>query len=219
MNKYNQEIIDKTIEYVKKTLSGESSGHDWWHIFRVWKNAKHILQTENDADRFVVELAVLLHDIQDWKFSNDELEGDRIIKKWLLDLGVDKKIIVHICDIVANVSYKGADVKSKILTLEGKIVQDADRLDAIGAIGIGRAFAYGGNKGKEMHNPEIKSDLHDYVEKSKSNKGTTINHFYEKLLLLTDLMNTKSAKNIAKKRHKFMELYLDQFYREWNGVA
>ena len=92
MNKYNQEIIDKTIEYVKKTLSGESSGHDWWHIFRVWKNAKHILQTENDADRFVVELAVLLHDIQDWKFSNDELEGDRIIKKWLLDLGVDKKL-------------------------------------------------------------------------------------------------------------------------------
>lgn len=210
-------IIKKTEEYVKNELSGEASGHDWWHIYRVWKNAKHIGKTEK-ADMFVVELAALLHDIADWKFNDgDENAGARKARTWLESLNVDNEAINHVCQIIATSSYKGAKVKSKMKTVEGMIVQDADRLDAIGAIGIARTFAFGGHMNRLIYDPSVKPQLHDTAKAYKNNMSSTINHFYEKLLLLKDLMNTKSAKKIAESRHEFMEYYLKRFYKEWNG--
>ncbi len=215
MNKVD--IINKTVEYIKDKLSGEGSGHDWWHIYRVWKSAVQIGKHEV-ADMFVVELAALLHDIADWKFhdGNDEI-GPQLSRVWLEKLAVDENIIVHVCQIVKDVSFKGAGVLTKMKTIEGMIVQDADRLDALGAVGIGRAFAYGGSKGREMYNPLIKPMMHISFEQYKSNHGTTVNHFYEKLLLLKDLMNTESAKKIAEKRHKIMKDFLEEFFIEWEG--
>ncbi|HPS21343.1 MAG TPA: HD domain-containing protein [Candidatus Paceibacterota bacterium] len=214
MNK--EEIIQKTIEYTKSKLSGEGTGHDWWHVYRVWKNAKNIAEKEK-ANSFVVELSALLHDIADWKFNDgDEEIGSKISRDWLESLSVDKEIIDQVCEIIANSSFKGAGVENKINTLEGKILQDADRLDAIGAIGIARAFAYGGSKNREIYNPDIKPEFHTTSEQYKNNKSTTINHFYEKLLLLKDLMHTDTAKEIAKERHEFMELFLNKFKKEWD---
>jgi|SRR5260221_369897 len=213
----NSNIVKRTKDYVEKTLSGEGSGHDWWHILRVWNIAKTISKKEK-ADLFVVELAALLHDIADWKFNDgDEMAGARVSRKWLESLNVDQEVIYHVCNIIATSSFKGAGVKSEMKTIEGKIVQDADRLDAIGAIGIGRTFAYGGHKDREMYNPNIKPQLHDTAEKYKNNNSPTLNHFYEKLLLLKDLMNTKTAKQMAKKRHTYMEEFLKQFLAEWDG--
>jgi len=212
-----QKIINKTATYIKGLLSGEGSGHDWWHILRVWNNAKHISKYEK-VDTFVVELAALLHDIADWKFNNgDENIGAIKARRWLESLDVDSKIVDQVCEIVTSSSYKGAKVKSKIKTLEGKVVQDSDRLDAIGAIGIGRAFAYGGLINREMYNPSIKAQTHKTAEQYKNSNSNTINHFYEKLLLLKDLMNTETAKKIAKDRHKFMEVFLERFYQERDG--
>lgn len=212
-----KEIINKTKDYVEKTLSGEGSGHDWWHILRVWNTAKTIGKKEK-ADLFVIELAALLHDIADWKFNDgDEMAGARVSKAWLEKLKVDKETIDHVCDIIATSSFKGAGVKSDMKTIEGKIVQDADRLDAIGAIGIGRTFAYGGHKDREMYNPNIKPQLHQTSEAYKNNNSPTLNHFYEKLLLLKGLMNTKTAKQMAKERHEYMEEFLKRFYQEWDG--
>ena len=208
------EIIKRTADYVKSKLDGEGSGHDWWHIYRVWKTAIEIGKKES-ADLFVVQLAALLHDIADWKFhSGDDSVGPKLAREWLEKLDVDENIISHVCKIIKQVSFKGAGVKSKIKTKEGMVVQDADRLDAIGAIGIARAFAYGGHKGREIYNPDIKPEKHETFEQYKNNKGTTINHFYEKLLLLKDLMNTPSARKIAEERHDFMEQYLDKFFKE-----
>jgi len=213
MNK--EEIILKTIEHVKSKLSGEGTGHDWWHVYRVWKNAKHIAEVEK-ADSFIVELSALLHDIADWKFNDgDETIGGKVSREWLESLGLEKEIVEHVCEIIDTSSFKGAGVENKIKTLEGKILQDADRLDAIGAIGIARAFAYGGNKNREVYNPDIKPEFHATSEQYKNNKGTTINHFYEKLLLLKDLMHTNTAKHMAKEKHEFMELFLDKFMKEW----
>ncbi len=213
-----REIIVKTKEYVKKTLQGEATGHDWWHIYRVWNNAKNIAKTEKRVDHFVVELSALLHDISDWKFNDgDEKVGAEIAKTWLNKLNVDKPTIQHVYDIVASISFKGAGVKSEIKTLEGKVVQDADRLDAIGAVGIGRAFAYGGYKNREMYDPNQKPGVELTADQYKNNNSPTINHFYEKLLLLKDLMNTKSAKKIAEGRHSYMAGFLDRFYDEWAG--
>src|SRR5579871_5777229 len=145
-----EEVISKTAEYVNQKLLGESSGHDWWHILRVWNNAKHILKAETGVDSFVVELAALLHDIADWKFNGgDETAGAVIARDWLLELGVEQKVADHVYKIIATSSFKGAAVDIPMETLEGKIVQDADRLDALGAVGIGRTFAYGGNRGRE----------------------------------------------------------------------
>ena len=205
MNK--KQIINQTVQHIKAKLVGEGSGHDWWHIYRVWKNAIHIAKHEK-ADLFVVELAALLHDIADWKFNdgNDNV-GPKLAKEWLKKLSVDENIISHVCQIIKDASFKGSGVVTKMKTIEGMIVQDADRLDAIGAIGIGRTFAYGGAKGREMYNPEIKPEKHESFEQYKNNQSTTINHFYEKLLLLKDLMNTTTAKKIAKKRHKVMEKF------------
>lgn len=215
MNK--QKIIEATRDYVEETLKGEGSGHDWWHILRVWNTAKTIGKKEK-ADMFVVELAALLHDIADWKFNGgDEMAGARVSRQWLEKLSVDSVVVDQVCDIIATSSFKGAGVKSEIKTLEGKIVQDADRLDAIGAIGIGRTFAYGGHTNREMYNPDIKPQQHNTAEQYKNNNSPTLNHFCEKLLLLKDLMNTKTAKQIAVQRHKFMEEFLDRFYKEWDG--
>lgn len=215
MNK--EEIISKTVDYVKAKLSRESSGHDWWHVYRVWKNGKHIAEIEK-ADSFVVELAALLHDIADWKFNNgDETIGGKVARGWLESLSLEKEIIDHVCEIIDNSSFKGAGVENKIKKLEGKILQDADRLDAIGAIGIARAFAYGGSKNREIYNPDIKPEFHTTSEQYKNNNSTTVNHFYEKLLLLKDLMHTDTAKQMAEDKNQFMELFLSKFMKEWEG--
>lgn len=206
----HKQIILRTQEFMKDRLLKEGSGHDWQHIFRVWKMAKEIGEKEK-ADLFVAELGALLHDIADWKFFKDPKAGSKESRKWLESLNVDEDSIKKVCSIVDNVSFKGSKIKSKMESLEGKIVQDADRLDALGAIGIARCFAYSGFKGIPIFDPKIKPNLN----KKLSNKSTSINHFYEKLLLIKDLMNTKTAKNIATKRHKFLEDYLKQFYLEW----
>lgn len=210
-------VVQKTADYVKHNLLGEGSGHDWWHIYRVWQNAIHINRKEK-ADPFVVELAALLHDIADWKFHDaDETLGSKLAREWLEKLHVNQKIILQVCEIIDHISFKGAGVENKIKTREGCVVQDADRLDAIGAIGIGRTFAYGGFKQREMYNPETRAHLAKNFEEYKAAGQTTINHFYEKLLLLKDLMNTKTGKRIALERHQFMENYLKQFFAEWKG--
>jgi uncharacterized protein len=215
MNK--EQIVNQTADYIKTKLSGEGSGHDWWHVYRVWKNAVYIGKQEK-ADLFVIELASLLHDIADWKFQdgNDDV-GPQLTKEWLEELAVDEIVISHVCQIIKDASFKGSGVTSKMKSIEGMIVQDADRLDAIGAIGIARAFAYGGAKGREMYNPEIRPEKHVSFEQYKNNQSPVVNHFYEKLLLLKELMNTPTAKKIAEKRHKLMEEYLEHFFQEWNG--
>ncbi len=215
MNK--KEVLKKTKEHIKNKLSGEGSGHDWWHVYRVWKNAVYIGKKEG-ADLFVVSLAALLHDISDWKFNDgDDDVGPRLAREWLIKMRVDEKIISHVCKITKEVSFKGSCVKTKMSSKEGMVVQDADRLDAIGAIGVARTFAYGGHKNREIYNPNIKPEVHNSFEEYKKNSGPTINHFYEKLLLLKDMMNTKTAKKIAKERHKFMLEFLNRFYKEWKG--
>jgi uncharacterized protein len=210
--------ISPTIAYVKERLSINYPGHDWHHVERVWKMARHIGEREA-ADMFVVELAALLHDIADWKFHDgDETAGPREARKWLESLGVEEQTIAHVCGIIKDLSFKGAGVTSVMKTLEGKVVQDADRLDAIGAIGIARAFAYGGYKQREIHNPSQQPVHHSSFEEYKNSSGTTINHFYEKLLLLKDLMNTPTARERAEERHRFMQEYLERFFREWDGL-
>ncbi len=213
----NEDILKQTEDYVRKKLGGESSGHDYWHVHRVLKNAVHIGAHEK-ADLFVVQLAALLHDISDWKFNKgDDSVGPKLAREWLENLKVEENVISHVCEIIKDVSFKGSGVITKMRTKEGCIVQDADRLDAIGAIGISRAFAYGGHKGREIYNPKIKPEKHESFEQYKNNKGPTINHFYEKLLLLKDRMNTETAKKIADKRNKFMEQFLERFFKEWEG--
>ena len=210
-------IIQKTEEFIKSKLTGEGSGHDWWHVYRVWKMAVQIAKQEQ-VDIFVVELGALLHDIADWKFNDgDEEIGPALARNWLESLEVDENVIIHVCRIIHDISFKGAGVVTSMKTKEGMIVQDADRLDAMGAIGISRAFAYGGSKGREMFNPALKPEKHDSFEQYKTNRGTTINHFYEKLLLLKDLMNTDTAKKIAENRHAVMEKFLNDFFLEWEG--
>ena len=218
MNKNDkQQIIDKTIEFVKEKLEGEGSGHDWWLVYRVYKNALNIAVTEK-ADEFIVSLGALLHDIADFKFHNGDTEvGPRIAREWLESLEVDDTVIESIEYIIRNVSFKGAKVKSTMETIEGKIVQDGDRLDAIGAIGIARTFAYGGFKNREIYNPDIKPELHETFEQYKNNNGHSINHFYEKLFLLKDMMNTETGRKMAEERHRYMDDYLKEFFDEWEG--
>jgi len=218
MPQSEQHIIAATAAYVEKLLAGEGSGHDWWHIYRVWQNAKSIAAQEQ-ADLFVVELAALLHDIGDHKFHNgDETVGPRMAREWLQQHQVAPHTIAHVCRIIQDLSYKGAHTSSAMHSIEGCIVQDADRLDAIGAIGIARTFAYGGHKNRELYNPHIKPVLHDSFEAYKAGTAPTINHFYEKLLLLKDRMHTQTAKKLAAQRHQYMEGFLEQFYAEWNGA-
>lgn len=209
------EIIKKTAKFAKEKLQDGESGHDWSHTERVRKVALKIAREEK-ADVFIVEMAALLHDVFDFKFF-DEGKAGRKIEEYLKQFKLDERTDKHIKSIIANISFKGAKVKNKINTLEGKIVQDADRLDAIGAIGIARVFSYGGHDGRSMYDPEIKPVFHTTFEKYKNGKSTSINHFYEKLLLLKDRMHTRTAKKMAIKRHVFMKKYLDQFYKEWEG--
>ncbi|MDF2698675.1 MAG: metal dependent phosphohydrolase [Haloplasmataceae bacterium] len=207
-------IIDKTVEFVKNKMEGEGTGHDYWHIVRVNNLAKYIGMKEN-CDMFIVELAALLHDIGDWKFHGDTNTG--IIENWLNSLNVETSVVEKVVSIIKNLSYKGGTVSSYQETIEGKVVQDADRLDAIGAIGIARTFAYGASIGREIYNPNILPIEAINFEQYKNYQGTTINHFYEKLLILKDKMNTETGKSIALKRHAYMEMYLEEFYVEWNG--
>ena len=210
-------IINSIANFVQSIQLGEGSGHDWWHTYRVWKLSITICRSEK-ADQFVVELAALLHDIADHKFNDGNLSAGRsIVSKHLSSLNVDIQIINSVNEIIENISYKGANVKEIELSIEGKVVQDADRLDAIGAIGIARAFAYGGYKEREIYNPEIKPQMHSTFENYRKSSAPSINHFYEKLLLLKDRMHTETAKEIAARRHQFMEQYLDHFFNEWEG--
>lgn len=214
-----QAVIDATAAYVKNLLEGEGSGHDWWHIYRVWKNALHIASQEKEADLYVVELAALLHDIGDHKFHNgDETVGPRMVRSWLEKQQAEEALIQKICNIVSDLSFKGAGTSSAMTSLEGRIVQDADRLDAIGAIGIARAFAYGGHKGRELYNPTVPPELHQTFDAYKASTAPTVNHFYEKLLLLKERMHTQTARTMADARHQYMEDYLAQFYAEWEGT-
>jgi uncharacterized protein len=212
-------IIEKTCHFVEHKLAGDGSGHDWWHIYRVWNLAKAIAKQEG-ANSHIVELSALLHDIADWKFHDgDDTKGPRMAEQFLLENKVAREVIDPVVEIVATISYKGAGVATPMKTLEGKVVQDADRLDAIGAMGIARTFAYGGHKNRLMYHPDEKPVMHQSFAQYKKNTGHTINHFYEKLLLLKDRMNTASAKQMAAGRHKFMQSYLDQFYEEWDGKS
>ena len=212
-----QSAIEKTIEFVKQELQHAEAGHDWWHIERVWKSAKAIAKEEN-VDLLVVEFAALLHDIADAKFHNgDEEIGPQKAGDFLNSIAVDEAIVVHVQEIIRNMSFKSSLGELKFSSPEMLVVQDADRLDAIGAIGIARAFTYGGFKNRELYNPAIKPVDKQSKETYKNTTAPTINHFYEKLLLLKDKMNTETGKRIAQERHAFMEAYLEQFYGEWNG--
>ena len=211
------ELIQRTAAHVRRQLEGDSSGHDWWHVWRVWQLARR-LALEEGADLEVVELAALLHDIADWKFSGgDETAGPAAARAWLAGAKVAETTIVHVERIIADLSFKGAGVPTPMCSLEGQVVQDADRLDAIGAVGIARAFAYGGHKGRVLYDPAIRPERHDSFAAYKRNSGPTINHFYEKLLLLSNRMNTRAAQRLAAERHAFMEDFLSRFYREWEG--
>ena len=212
-----QSLIEKTIEFVKQELQHAEAGHDWWHIERVWKSAKAIAKEEN-VDLLVVEFAALLHDIADAKFhGGDEEIGPQKAGDFLNSIAVDEALVIHVQEIIRNMSFKSSLGELKFSSPEMLVVQDADRLDAIGAIGIARAFTYGGFKNRELYNPAIKPVVKQSKETYKNTTAPTINHFYEKLLLLKDKMNTETGKRIAQERHAFMEAYLDQFYGEWNG--
>lgn len=195
----------------------EGSGHDWWHIHRVWQLAIRIGRAEG-ANLLIVELAALLHDIADWKFHGGDLTaGPRAARLWLQEQGTEEELIVAVCDIIARLSYKGAGVSTDMPTLEGRVVQDADRLDAIGAIGIARAFAYGGHAGRLLYHPDQPPILHTSAESYHKSQGHTLNHFYEKLLLLKDRMQTETGKQFALDRHRYMEGFVTEFLAEWNG--
>jgi len=210
----HNKLIGATVNFVRDTLRDAEGGHDWWHIHRVWTNAKLINQTEK-TDQLVVELAALLHDIADSKFHNgDEEIGPRTAGNYLQSMNVDAAVIEHVQQIIRHMSFKASFDKKSFHSPELEVVQDADRLDAIGAIGIARAFTYGGFKGRELYNPEIKPNLSMTKEEYKNTTAPTINHFYEKLLLLKDKMNTPAGKAIAAQRHAFMEDYLKQFFEE-----
>lgn len=214
----NQEtVILKTIDFVKESLANAEGGHDWWHIYRVWQLSKHIAVSEK-ASTLVVELGALLHDIADSKFHDgDEEIGPQKARGFLQVLQVDETVIVHVENIIRNISFKGGKEIRQFSSVELNIVQDADRLDAMGAIGIARTFNYGGYKNREMYNPDKKPNLHMTKEEYKQSTAPTLNHFYEKLLLLKDRMNTSTGKRMAEQRHRFMEQYLEEFYLEWNG--
>jgi len=210
------ELISKTIDLVKEKLDGAEAGHDWFHIERVWKLSLKIQEKEG-GDKLIIELAALLHDIADPKFHNgDETLASKIVNDFLTEQNLDPDIREKVIFIIENMSFKNRNDAPENLPLELKIVQDADRLDAIGAIGIARTFNFGGYKNNLMYHPDISPKLNQTKEEYKKSNGTTINHFYEKLLLLKDLLNTDTAKRIAEPRHQFMLQFLEEFYNEWN---
>jgi uncharacterized protein len=210
-------IIDKTIHFVKEKLENAEGGHDWFHIERVYKNSLLIAKKE-DCDIMVVKLGALLHDIADSKFHDgDESVGPKTARTFLESEKVDERTIQHVINIIENISFKGGNFKKSFHSKELEIVQDADRLDAIGAIGIARTFNYGGFKNRALYNPSIAPNLNMSKDEYKNSNSPTLNHFYEKLLLLKDKMNTATGKKIALERHKYMENFLSQFYAEWEG--
>jgi len=211
-----QDVTKKTALYVEKSLCGVDPGHDWWHIQRVRNYSKYICSAEG-ANAFVVELAALLHDIADYKFHHgDEEVGPRKAREWLSSNGVARDTIDQVATIIRNMNYKGPLTEEVSLSLEHAVVQDADRLDAIGAIGIARAFSFGGHFKREIYNPTIKPNLNMNRNDYRNNKGTVINHFYEKLLLVKDKMLTETGKKLAVDRTCFMEEFLEHFFHEWN---
>lgn len=210
-------IIDNTILFVKQQLENAEGGHDWFHIERVYKNALLIAEGEN-CDLTVVKLGALLHDIADSKFHNgDESIGPKTARTFLEAQNVKEETILHVIAIIENISFKGGNFEKKFNSKELEIVQDADRLDALGAIGIARTFNYGGFKNRPLYNPNVQPKMSMNKEEYKNSESPTLNHFYEKLLLLKDKMNTETGKKIAQKRHDYMEKFLSQFYAEWEG--
>ena len=213
----NDILIQNTIEFVIQQLQNAEGGHDWFHIERVYKNSLLIAKEEN-CDLLVVQLGALLHDIADSKFHNgDENVGPKTARTFLENQKVEENIIQNVIDIIENISFKGGNFNKKFTSIELEIVQDADRLDAIGAIGIARTFNYGGFKNRAIYDPSVPPNLTMTKEEYKNSESPTLNHFYEKLLLLKDKMNTQTAKKLAEKRHAFMQLFLEEFYAEWNG--
>lgn len=209
--------IEKTIAFVKTELQNAEGGHDWFHIERVYKNALHIASTES-VDVFTVQLGALLHDIADSKFHNgDETVGPKAARTFLRSINVNSEVINHVIQIIENISFKGGNTQQNFKSLELDVVQDADRLDALGAIGIARTFNYGGFKNRALYDPSIPANLKMTKAEYKVSNAPTINHFYEKLLLLKDRMNTKTGKEIAEKRHDFMITFLEHFHDEWQG--
>lgn len=210
-------LVDNTILFVKQKLENAEAGHDWFHIERVYKNALLIAEGE-DCNLVIVKLGALLHDIADSKFNDgDESVGPKIAREFLESQNAAEEVITHVVNIIENISFKGGNFEKKLTSKELEIVQDGDRLDAIGAIGIARTFNYGGFKNRQLYDPNIAPKLNMTKEEYKKSEAPTINHFYEKLLLLKDKMNTETGKQIAQERHKFMELFLSQFYAEWDG--
>jgi uncharacterized protein len=212
-----EKLIHRTECFVRDTLCNAEGGHDWWHIYRVWRTSLKIAKTES-ADLLIVQLGALLHDIADSKFHDgDETLGPKVAGYFLQKEGASKEQISHVQQIIENISFKGGNFKQSFRSPELDIVQDADRLDAMGAIGIARTFNYGGFKNRQIYNPKIPPALHQTPEEYKKSTAPTINHFYEKLLLLKERMNTPTGKRMAEERHRFMENYLEQFYQEWEG--
>ncbi len=211
------EILTRAAEFVRHELRADSSGHDWWHIQRV-VNLARVIAREEGADAFVCELAALLHDIADYKIAGDEATGLRRVRDWLDGQDVETTVADHVLEIIATMSFGGGN-RPPMVSLEGRVVQDADRLDAIGAIGIARAFAFGGSRGRALHDPDALPQQYASKEAYQSSGSSTINHFHEKLLLLRDRMNTPYARGLAEQRHRYMEAFLDEFGREWSGEA
>jgi len=213
----NQTILQETEQFILSEFQAEGSGHDWFHIDRVRKMALRIGELEN-ANLFVTEMAALLHDLDDWKLSKTETNKLTKTEQWLEKIKIDPELSAQILGIIVDVSYKGAGIETPVHSIEAAVVQDADRLDAIGAIGIARTFAYGGHKNRLIYDPAVKPVLHGNFEEYKNSSAPTINHFYEKLLLLKHRMNTASARKIAEERHRFMEVFLEQFFDEWSAI-
>ncbi len=207
-------VLAETEEFIRKEFEGEGSGHDWWHIHRVRNLAIHLAESEG-GDLFLVEMAALLHDLDDWKISGNETLAQT--KAWLNQTEISEEEREKILSIISEVSFKGAQVETPTSSVEAAVVQDADRLDAIGAVGIARTFAYGGNKGRLLYHPDEKPEMHASFDAYQKTTAPTINHFYEKLLLLKDRMNTAKAKQMAEERHRYMEKFLEQFFAEWEG--
>jgi uncharacterized protein len=213
-------IIQQTEAFIKKTLESEETGHDWWHVYRVWTMAKRIAKEEDGVNLFVIEIAALLHDLGDYKLSmNKEETAEQDIAEYLEQFSLPDDIVKRIIDTVDRVSFSKNVHRTDPFSIEAQIVQDADRLDALGAIGIARTFAFGGSKKRLLHDPNTKPKDYKTTEERRAGTNSTINHFYEKLLLLKDRMNTKTGKNIAEERHEFMEQFLKEFYNEWEGKS
>lgn len=209
-------IIQQTEAFVQRELAGDATGHDWWHIHRVRQTALYICEHEN-ADRFTVELAALLHDVGDWKFTDDVKAGAGTARTWLTSINAAPSVVAAVGEIIERLSYKGGFETRPMPTIEGKIVQDADRLDALGPVGIARTFAYGGAKGNPVHIPGQAPQHHTDFEAFKTAQGTTINHFHEKLLKLRDTLHTETGKRIGNHLHHYLETYLADFHAQWEG--